>query len=58
MDPNGTLDMPVATMGIINSINNATLTSTYSSAYRGIVGHGNIFVGGLATFNDGDIQNR
>ncbi|MDY0075129.1 MAG: hypothetical protein RBR75_04590, partial [Acholeplasmataceae bacterium] len=56
MDPNGTLDMPVATMGIINSINNATLTSTYSSAYRGIVGHGNIFVGGLATFNDGDIQ--
>lgn len=56
MDPNGNLSMPKATMGIINSINNAQITSTYSETYRGITGHANVFAGGLATFNDGDIQ--
>ena len=57
MDPNGDLSMPIATMGIINSINTANITSTYSETYRGITGHANVFAGGLATFNDGDIQN-
>jgi hypothetical protein len=56
MDPNGTLSMPVATMGILNSINNANMYSTYG-AYVGISGHANVYAGGLVTFNDGDIQN-
>jgi len=56
MDPNGNLSMPVATIGIINSINNANITSTYNSTYYGMTGQTNVFVGGLATFNDGDIQ--
>ena len=55
MDPAGTTSMPKATMGILNSINSADITSTHLN-HRGITGHGNIFVGGLATFNDGDIQ--
>ncbi|PKK94365.1 MAG: hypothetical protein CVV60_06795, partial [Tenericutes bacterium HGW-Tenericutes-5] len=57
MDPNGSLAMPVATIGIINSINNANIISRYSSTYDGISGHANVFAGGLVTFNDGDIQN-
>ncbi|MBU1093098.1 MAG: hypothetical protein KKH01_01405 [Firmicutes bacterium] len=57
MDPNGTLSMPVATIGIINSINNANLLSRYSPTVDGISGHANVFAGGLVTFNDGDIQN-
>ena len=56
MDPNGTLSMPIATMGIINSINDANITSTYNIDYRGVTGHANVFVGGLTTFNDGDVQ--
>ncbi|MBE0700370.1 MAG: hypothetical protein IH571_01660, partial [Acholeplasmataceae bacterium] len=56
MDPNGTLSMPKATIGIINSINSADITSTYTSSIRGIIGHANVFVGGIASFNDGDIQ--
>lgn len=56
MDPNGNLSMPKATIGILNSINDAHITSTQSNDYRGISGHANVFVGGLATFNDGDIQ--
>lgn len=55
MDPAGTTSMPKATMGILNSINSSDITSTHLN-HRGIIGHGNIFVGGLATFNDGDIQ--
>jgi hypothetical protein len=56
MDPNGTLDMPVATIGIINSINNANILSRYSPSVSGISGHANVYVGGIATLNDGDIQ--
>lgn len=56
MDPNGTLAMPKATIGIINSINSADLISTYDSSIYGITGHANVFGGGIATFNDGDIQ--
>lgn len=56
MDPNGNLDTPVATIGIINSINNADIHSRISTAISGISGHANVFVGGVATFNDGDIQ--
>ncbi|MBU1143478.1 MAG: hypothetical protein KKH92_07535, partial [Firmicutes bacterium] len=56
MDPNGNLAMPKATIGIINSINSAIITSTYTSSIYGIVGHANVFGGGIATFNDGDIQ--
>jgi len=56
MDPNGNLAMPKATIGIINSINSANLTSTYTTAIYGITGHANLIGGGIATFNDGDIQ--
>ncbi|BCR36238.1 hypothetical protein [Mariniplasma anaerobium] len=56
MDPDGTLAMPKATIGIINSINSANLISTYDSSIYGITGHANVFGGGIATFNDGDIQ--
>ncbi len=56
MDPNGNLAMPKATIGIINSINSANLISTYNSSIYGITGHANLFGGGIATFNDGDIQ--
>ncbi len=57
MDPYGTLSMPVATIGIINSINNSNLLSRYSPSVDGINGHANVYAGGLVTFNDGDIQN-
>ncbi len=57
MDPNGTLSYPVATMGIINSINQANIHSTFSPTHYGITGHANLFAGGITTFNDGDIQN-
>jgi hypothetical protein len=56
MDPDGNLAMPKATIGIINSINSANLMSTYNSIIYGIIGHANVFGGGIATFNDGDIQ--
>ncbi len=56
MDPNGTTLMPKATMGILNSINNADITSTYSPSVFGILGHANVYAGGIAAFNDGDIQ--
>jgi hypothetical protein len=56
MDPNGNLSMPVATIGIINSINSANILSTYGVSVSGISGHANVFAGGLVTFNDGDIQ--
>lgn len=56
MDPNGSQSMPIATIGIMNSINNANLYSRYG-IYNGISGHANVFAGGLVTFNDGDIQN-
>jgi hypothetical protein len=56
MDPNGNLSMPVATIGIINSINSADMSSSYGVSVRGISGHANVFAGGIVTFNDGDIQ--
>ena len=55
MDPNGNLSMPVATIGILNSLNRADMISRYG-VYSGISGHTNTYVGGIATFNDGDIQ--
>jgi len=56
MDPNGNQNYPKATIGIINSINKADLTSTYNTQIFGISGHANVFAGGFSTFNDGDIQ--
>ena len=56
MDPNGNEAMPKATIGIINSMNSANLISSYNSSIYGIVGHANLFGGGIATFNNGDIQ--
>ncbi len=56
MDPNGNAAMPEATIGILNSINEADITSTYDTNHRGITGFANTYAGGLVTFNDGDIQ--
>lgn len=56
MDPNGNQAMPKATIGIINSINRANIVSTYNVSQFGILGHANVYAGGIATFNDGDIQ--
>ncbi|WP_264229443.1 hypothetical protein [Acholeplasma laidlawii] len=46
---------PKATLGILNSINNANIKSSLPSSYGysgyGFTGLGNIFVGGITTFN-------
>jgi hypothetical protein len=47
---------PIATEGIINSINYGKLNSTYNSTLFGVNGTNNSFVGGLTTFNKGSIQ--
>lgn len=44
---------PQATLGIINSINNADISSTYDTMNYGITGFGNTYVGGIVTFNGG-----
>ncbi len=48
--------MPKATKGIINSINYGDITTTKTSAVRGITGRGNTFVGGISSLNRGSIQ--
>jgi hypothetical protein len=48
---------PIATEGIINSINSGNISTTYSPSRYGVDGLGNTFVGGLATLNKGSIQN-
>ena len=47
---------PVATYGIINSVNYGNLKSTYSSTIYGIKGQVNIFAGGVVTINRGSVQ--
>ncbi|MFA6647955.1 MAG: lamin tail domain-containing protein, partial [Candidatus Izemoplasmatales bacterium] len=50
---------PIASEGIMNSINAGNISSTYTqdtTTIFGINGLGNTFVGGLATFNKGSIQ--
>ncbi len=51
---------PKTTLGVINSINYARISSTYDpevgSTIFGLTGNGNTYVGGLVTFNEYSIQ--
>lgn len=49
-------NQPIATMGILNSLNSGNITTTYSPTQFGIDGLNNSFVGGLVTMNSGSIQ--
>lgn len=55
-----TSTVPIASSGIINSINYATITSTHTESIYGINGngalYGNLFASGIATLNKGSIQ--
>ena len=48
--------LPIATEGIINSVNYGDISTTYSSTYFGVDGTNNTFVGGLVTLNKKTIQ--
>ncbi|HAQ56571.1 MAG TPA: hypothetical protein DCR44_04130 [Acholeplasmatales bacterium] len=47
---------PIATIGIIDSINYGNITTTYSSSYHAVDGTSRTFVGGIAALNSGSIQ--
>ncbi|MFA5290605.1 MAG: lamin tail domain-containing protein, partial [Candidatus Izemoplasmatales bacterium] len=49
-------NQPIATLGIINSLNYGEITSTYSATYHGILGRSNTYAAGIATLNAGSIQ--
>ena len=51
---------PIATIGIINSLNSGNISTSYGLETQGLYGiHGtsNTFIGGIATLNKGSIQN-
>jgi len=47
---------PIATEGVLNSINAGDISTTYNSTRYGVDGTNNTFVGGLVTLNGGSIQ--
>ncbi len=47
---------PIATIGIINTINSGNITTSYTASLYGVDGTNNTFVGGLVTLNRGSIQ--
>jgi hypothetical protein len=49
-------NQPIATEGVINSLNYGNISTTYDSSTYGVLGTKNTFVGGLVTFNKGSIQ--
>ncbi len=49
-------NLPKATIGIINSVNNGDFLSKYDNTYYGVSGAANVFVGGISTLNSGSIQ--
>ena len=49
-------NQPIATEGVINSLNSGDISTTYDSSTYGVLGTKNTFVGGLVTFNKGSIQ--
>ncbi|MDD4988525.1 MAG: lamin tail domain-containing protein, partial [Candidatus Izemoplasmatales bacterium] len=51
-DPN----YPVATVGIIDSMNYGNILTEYDSTHQGILGKSNTFAAGIATLNAGSIQ--
>ena len=57
LDPNGNAEYPSGTQGIYNSINYANILSYFDESNNRFTGLGNAFVGGIATFNHGSIQN-
>ncbi|MFA7076288.1 MAG: lamin tail domain-containing protein, partial [Candidatus Izemoplasmatales bacterium] len=55
-DENQSPTQPIATEGIINTVNSGNISTTYSSTKYGVDGLSNTFVGGLSTLNKGSIQ--
>lgn len=49
-------NQPIATEGVINSLNYGDISTTYSSTKYGVDGTNNTFVGGLVTLNKKSIQ--
>ncbi|MFW5888949.1 MAG: hypothetical protein ACOCUD_01075, partial [Bacillota bacterium] len=47
---------PIATEGVINSLNYGNITTSYNSTRYGVEGTNNTFVGGLVTLNKKSIQ--
>jgi len=47
---------PIATKGIINTVNYGEISTSYSATYYGIRSRTNTFAAGVATFNAGSIQ--
>jgi len=47
---------PIATEGIINTINYGDINTHFNSSVSGILGTSNAFIGGLSTLNAGSIQ--
>ncbi|MFA6626951.1 MAG: hypothetical protein WCT17_00265 [Bacilli bacterium] len=52
-------NLPVATTGIMNTVNSGMISSTesLSSSSYGVYGTGNLYASGIATLNQGSIQN-
>ncbi|GEM_PF-737290 len=55
-DPEMSPTQPIATIGIINTINYGEITTSYSATYYGIRSRSNTFAAGIATLNAGSIQ--
>ncbi len=55
-DPEQSTTQPIATEGVINSINYGSIKTSYDVSHYGINGTGNTFIGGIATLNTGSIQ--
>ncbi len=59
-DPEQSSTQPIATIGILNSLNSGNISTSYGLEAAGLYGiHGtsNAFLGGLVTLNSGSIQN-
>ncbi|MBN2877946.1 MAG: hypothetical protein JXL85_09885 [Bacilli bacterium] len=59
-DPEQSTVQPIATIGILNTINSGHLSTSYgleAQGLYGINGTSNLFVGGITTMNAGSIQN-
>jgi len=59
-DPEQSPTQPIATVGIINTINSGNISTSYgleAQGLYGINGTSNMFVGGITTLNAGSIQN-
>ena len=58
-DPGQSETQPIATIGIINTINSGNISTSYgleAQGLYGVLGTSNTFIGGIATLNKGSIQ--